>query len=73
MTTLDGLRDILDCGDSGCILRDRSKPSGMRTNGGCQHLTGSPQELRAQARAMGAEIVRLRAEVSSLIARLEAE
>jgi hypothetical protein len=24
-----------DCGDNSCMYRDRSKPSGMRTNGGC--------------------------------------
>lgn len=25
----------LDCGDNSCRYRDRSKPGGMRTNGGC--------------------------------------
>jgi hypothetical protein len=25
-----------DCGDNSCMYRDRSKPSGMRTNGGCR-------------------------------------
>jgi hypothetical protein len=24
-----------DCGDNSCLYRDRTKPSGMRTNGGC--------------------------------------
>lgn len=24
-----------DCGDNSCLYRDRSKPGGMRTNGGC--------------------------------------
>ena len=26
----------LDCGDSSCVFADRSKPMGMRTNGGCR-------------------------------------
>jgi hypothetical protein len=25
-----------DCGDNSCLYRDNSKPSGMRTNGGCR-------------------------------------
>lgn len=49
-----------ECSDGGCILRDRSQPGGMRTNGGCQHLKRQGPEGNAQLRAMGAEIVRLR-------------
>ena len=26
----------IDCGDNGCMFRDRTKSSGMRTNGGCR-------------------------------------
>jgi hypothetical protein len=25
-----------DCGDNSCMYRDRTRPSGMRTNGGCR-------------------------------------
>lgn len=73
MTTLDGLRYIIDCSDSGCVLRDHAKPKGQRTNGGCRHLKERGPALTHQIMAMGAEIVRLRAEVVALIARLEAE
>ena len=30
------LMQTLDCGDNSCLFRDRSKPSGVRTNGGCR-------------------------------------
>lgn len=49
-----------ECSDRHCILRDPTKPMGMRTNGGCQHLKRQGPEANAQIRAMGAEIVRLR-------------
>lgn len=32
---LPWLLTTLDCGDHGCLFRDLSKPSGLRTNGGC--------------------------------------
>lgn len=49
-----------DCGDSGCIFRDRSKPSGMRTNGGCMHLTEHPSEVRMTLVEAAAELTALR-------------
>lgn len=61
-----------DCGDGSCILRDRSKPSGMRTNGGCQHLTARGPEANAQLYALGMEIVALRAAEAKLAALVEA-
>lgn len=48
------------CSDGNCILRDREKPEGTRTNGGCRHLKERGPQLNAQLRAMAAEIVRLR-------------
>jgi len=30
----------MDCGDNSCRFVDRSKPMGMRTNGGCRCLDG---------------------------------
>lgn len=36
----------MDCGDNSCRFRDRSKPSGMRTNGGCRCLKSLPTGLR---------------------------
>ena len=38
--------DEMDCGDSSCLFRDKSKPSGMRTNGGCRCFTDLPQSKR---------------------------
>lgn len=61
---------ITDCGDGSCVLRDRSKPSGMHTNGGCQHLKRSGPEANAQLRALGAEIVRLRGGLAEAAARV---
>ena len=57
-----------DCGDTNCVLRDRSKPGGMRTNGGCQHLKEGPHETRALVRELAAELVaqRARAEAAEL-------
>lgn len=53
------------CTDHGCVLRDTTKPSGMGTNGGCEHLKhGRGPLLNEQLRQMGAEIVRLRARSS---------
>ena len=37
------LRTTLDCGDNSCLYRDTSKPSGMRTNGGCRCFSDLPQ------------------------------
>lgn len=51
---------LTDCGDHSCIFRDPSKPSGMRTQGGCQHLKLDHLETRRLFRAMAQEIVRLR-------------
>lgn len=31
-----GVNKMPDCGDNSCRYRDRSQPSGMRTNGGCR-------------------------------------
>lgn len=53
---------IRDCGDTNCILRDRSLPSGQRTNGGCRHVTGDHHETRALVRSLAYEIARLRDE-----------
>ena len=36
----------LDCGDNSCYYRDRTKPSGMRTNGGCSCFKDLPQSKR---------------------------
>ena len=36
----DWLTTTLDCGDSSCLFRDRDKPGGMRTNGGCRCMSG---------------------------------
>jgi hypothetical protein len=60
------MSDIADCGDSGCILRDRSQPSGQRTNGGCQHLKLDQHETRRLVRALAAEVLRLRADLANL-------
>lgn len=49
-----------ECSDRHCILRDPTKPMGMRTNGACRHLRETGPAANAQLRAMGAEIVRLR-------------
>ena len=35
-TDLEWLTTTLDCGDNSCLFRDRTKPGGMRTNGGCR-------------------------------------
>ena len=51
---------VTDCLDHSCILRDKAKPAGQRTQGGCRHLKERGPELNKQLRAMGAEIVRLR-------------
>jgi hypothetical protein len=55
---------IEPCSDGGCILRDKSQPRGQHTNGGCQHLKERGPALTHQLMAMGAEIVRLRAEMA---------
>ena len=36
----------LDCGDNSCLFRDHTKPSGMRTNGGCRCFKDLPQKKR---------------------------
>lgn len=51
---------LADCRDHSCVLRDRSQPGGMRTNGGCQHMKLSPPEMQRCIREMGHEIARLR-------------
>lgn len=43
---LSQLTKTMDCGDSSCLFRDYSKPSGMRTNGGCQCFSGLPPKER---------------------------
>lgn len=66
-----------DCGDHSCILRDRTKPDGMRTQGGCAHYKHAGPEANAQLRALGAEIVRLRRDhgvvIHALLRRLGAD
>lgn len=54
------------CGDGSCILRDRSKPMGMHTNGGCQHLQLSPHDTRVLLRSMAMELDAQRAEIARL-------
>lgn len=46
MDDLDWLTTTLDCGDNSCLFRDRTKPSGMRTNGGCRCFRDLPSEKR---------------------------
>lgn len=53
-------RWLRPCGDSGCILLDRSTRGGQHTNGGCSHLEDAPHEWRRMIRVFAAEIVRLR-------------
>ena len=61
-----------ECGDSNCIMRDPSKPRGMCTNGGCQHLKARSVELTRMLMAMGAEIVAQRRELEAARAVVEA-
>jgi len=42
----DWLTTTLDCGDNSCLFRDRTKPGGMRTNGGCSCFDDLPQKKR---------------------------
>lgn len=51
-----------DCGDGSCILRDRSKPSGQRTNGGCR-------ERAALERVMNDDILHERARADAAEAK----
>lgn len=51
------------CSDGNCILRDKSQPRGMHTNGGCQHLKERGPEATKQLMALGAEVVALRREM----------
>ena len=55
------------CGDGGCILRDRSEPNGQCTNGGCRHLKARGPEATKQLMALGAEVVRLRSQVGTIV------
>lgn len=60
MTTANEVME--PCSDRNCILLDLTKPrGGMHTNGGCEHLGNGRPGTLALLRAMGAEIVRLRA------------
>lgn len=42
----DWLTTTLDCGDNSCLYRDRTKPGGMRTNGGCRCFRDLPPVKR---------------------------
>lgn len=53
-------RWLRPCGDSGCILLDRTSRGGQHTNGGCRHLQDAPREWRRMIHVFAAEIVRLR-------------
>ena len=53
-------QNLEPCSDGNCILLDKSKPRGMHTNGGCQHIMQRGPQLQMMLRDMGAEIVRLR-------------
>lgn len=54
-----------DCGDNSCLFVDRSKPTGMRTNGGCRcfRKAGFADSATQAARQMLPELLDLRAEV----------
>lgn len=41
-----------DCGDSGCINRDKTKPAGMRTNGGCRCRRASRNQREGELAAL---------------------
>ena len=43
---LSFLINTLDCGDNSCLFRDHSKPSGIRTNGGCRCFKDLPAKKR---------------------------
>jgi hypothetical protein len=60
------MSDYLDCGDNSCMFRDRSKPSGMRTNGGCSCFKDLPTEKRMFVRAMYRKLAALREENEQL-------
>lgn len=53
-------RWLRPCGDSSCILLDRTSRGGQHTNGGCHHLKDAPHEWRRMIRVFAAEIIRLR-------------
>ena len=59
-TTAELLREsLIDCGDTSCQFRERKKPSGMRTNGGCRCWQNmSPNEQRRWA-VVAAQTLRL--------------
>ena len=53
-------QNLEPCSDGNCILLDKSKPRGMHTNGGCQHIMQRGPQLQMMLRDMGAEIDALR-------------
>jgi hypothetical protein len=59
----DWLTTTLDCGDNSCLFRDRTKPGGIRTNGGCHCLVGLSAEKQRFVFKMLWEIKRLRERV----------
>lgn len=56
MTLLEQIDERLaatkDCGDSGCINRDKTKPAGMRTNGGCRCRKASRNQREGELAAL---------------------
>ena len=48
-----------DCGDSGCINRDKTKPAGMRTNGGCRCRRASRNQREGELAALKVALEKL--------------
>ncbi len=67
----DWLTTTLDCQDNSCIYRDRTKPSGMRTNGGCRCMSDlRPQTKRLFVNKMFWELKRRQEAIAYLLTLL---
>ncbi len=62
--TKDYLYTTLDCGDNSCLYQDRSKPGGVRTNGGCRCFRGILHtDKRMYVERLFHEVKRIRAKL----------
>jgi len=58
--------NTLDCGDNSCLYRNRAKPSGMRTNGGCRCFKELSTKKRIYVEKLFHEVKTLSAQLAKL-------
>ena len=48
----DSVMEVLNCGDSACMFKNKTRSGGMKTNGGCRCLMDLSKEQKRRIRRL---------------------